>query len=445
MEDFFDGYLNVVKSTIRNKRLHKPICDELESHLREKADFYVEIGYDELTAKRKSLEEMGDPIRVAENMGKLHNLSVKQYIVLIIYYIAVAANATANFIFFTEGVNYGLVIFKNFLLVAVLMLFGIYLSVSYKRITPAVVSAINLITGIPCIWWLSLVVVHLSYGNLQSLASKMLAADYLDVGYQEPSGLTFALFGLIVVFYVVTLVLTVRYNYSITKSCGRLKTIFYIVSAILIFVFAVTFEITYREVERQELITAQSFAAIRADFLNYIENEGKSLDGKAEDVLDRFPNVSFDTSIRSDGNGGEITQLRAKQGAAVLEFDIRENESFSAKLYFDEENYSSVNVLSIISRKSVRNHKDYLLITSDALAAVNNEFELITNDDTIAQTVHMFKELNCLSLQYGYNKDDDMRVLHIRSFGPESLFYDTNDFYITEESGCIVMKDSILN
>ena len=40
----FDDYLNSVKHNIKNKKLHEPICAELESHLRDSADFYVEIG-----------------------------------------------------------------------------------------------------------------------------------------------------------------------------------------------------------------------------------------------------------------------------------------------------------------------------------------------------------------------------------------------------------------
>ena len=81
----FDDYLNSVKHNIKNKKLHAPICAELESHLRDSADFYVEIGYDEETANKKALEDMGEPAIVGENLAKLHNLSVGQILVEILF------------------------------------------------------------------------------------------------------------------------------------------------------------------------------------------------------------------------------------------------------------------------------------------------------------------------------------------------------------------------
>ena len=71
----FDAYLNSVKRNIKNKKLHATICAELESHLQDSSDFYVEIGYDEETANRKALEDMGEPTTVGESMAKLHKLS----------------------------------------------------------------------------------------------------------------------------------------------------------------------------------------------------------------------------------------------------------------------------------------------------------------------------------------------------------------------------------
>ena len=55
----FDDYLNTVRQYIDNKKLHAPICAELESHLQDSADFYVEIGYDEETANKKVMMSAG--------------------------------------------------------------------------------------------------------------------------------------------------------------------------------------------------------------------------------------------------------------------------------------------------------------------------------------------------------------------------------------------------
>lgn len=74
----FDQYLNVVKTCIKNKRLHGEICDELESHLQAEKDYYMKIGYDETAAELKAVEAMGEPVEMGEKMAGLHELSTHQ-------------------------------------------------------------------------------------------------------------------------------------------------------------------------------------------------------------------------------------------------------------------------------------------------------------------------------------------------------------------------------
>lgn len=136
----FDDYLNVVRQNIKNKKLHAPICAELESHLQDAADFYVEIGYDEVTAKYKALEDMGPPHNAAEDLAKLHKLSVWQIVAEVIYaaIFAVAMYLTP----FSIIVNMLSIWAYAFSFVTVTVLAGFVLSVRHKRILPACLATI---------------------------------------------------------------------------------------------------------------------------------------------------------------------------------------------------------------------------------------------------------------------------------------------------------------
>ena len=136
----FDDYLNTVKQNIKNKKLHAPICAELESHLQDSADFYVEIGYDEETANQKALEDMGEPATVGENMAKLHKLSVGQVIVEILF-VTFAVMKLIDILWVSTVLMFcNWVYCGDTLTMLCLTFIGFALALHHKRLLPAVMS-----------------------------------------------------------------------------------------------------------------------------------------------------------------------------------------------------------------------------------------------------------------------------------------------------------------
>lgn len=146
----FDDYLNTVRQNIKNKKLHAPICAELESHLQDSADFYVEIGYDEETANRKALEDMGEPATVGENMAKLHKLSVPQIIVEVLFclFVVIKVCEIVWFSFLESLFPTTLVFAEEFVVMLFTVFVGSVLSLRHKRNLPVGMSVLYAVSGI---------------------------------------------------------------------------------------------------------------------------------------------------------------------------------------------------------------------------------------------------------------------------------------------------------
>lgn len=66
-------YLDEVIALIKDKSAKRKIRKELENHIDDRIEYYLDSGYDEETAERKALERMGNAKEIAEDMQKLHN------------------------------------------------------------------------------------------------------------------------------------------------------------------------------------------------------------------------------------------------------------------------------------------------------------------------------------------------------------------------------------
>ena len=53
-----NSYLEKVENYIKNKSAKKQILSELEAHIEDKTDYYLDIGYEREEAEQKALEEM---------------------------------------------------------------------------------------------------------------------------------------------------------------------------------------------------------------------------------------------------------------------------------------------------------------------------------------------------------------------------------------------------
>lgn len=66
-------YIDTVLLHVKNKAYRKDIEAELMSHIEEREEYYLEIGWEKETASAKALENMGDPKQVGEEMNRIHS------------------------------------------------------------------------------------------------------------------------------------------------------------------------------------------------------------------------------------------------------------------------------------------------------------------------------------------------------------------------------------
>ena len=67
-----NSFIDKVSKQIKDKHYRKLITAELESHLLDKIDYYVDIGYSREDAEKRATEEMGNPDDTAVPLNSLH-------------------------------------------------------------------------------------------------------------------------------------------------------------------------------------------------------------------------------------------------------------------------------------------------------------------------------------------------------------------------------------
>lgn len=77
-----EEYKKEVCSQIRWKRAHKEISKELEAHILDQRDCYVEAGEEESFALEKAIKEMGDPVMVGAQLDSIHRPKVQSTMII---------------------------------------------------------------------------------------------------------------------------------------------------------------------------------------------------------------------------------------------------------------------------------------------------------------------------------------------------------------------------
>lgn len=67
-----NAYLNAVCQQLRWKKAHKPILEEVEAHITDQKNAYINGGIDEETAIDRAIKDMGDPIIVGGQLDRVH-------------------------------------------------------------------------------------------------------------------------------------------------------------------------------------------------------------------------------------------------------------------------------------------------------------------------------------------------------------------------------------
>lgn len=68
-----DEYINEVTALIKNKTVRNDVKKELEAHIDDRTQYYLDAGYDEEISVKRAVEMMGSPEKVAKSLEKLHN------------------------------------------------------------------------------------------------------------------------------------------------------------------------------------------------------------------------------------------------------------------------------------------------------------------------------------------------------------------------------------
>ena len=72
MAETIREYLDTVQEQIRWKRARPVVARELEQHLTDQRDAFLEEGNPPETAERLAVEEMGDPVTVGTELDRVH-------------------------------------------------------------------------------------------------------------------------------------------------------------------------------------------------------------------------------------------------------------------------------------------------------------------------------------------------------------------------------------
>ena len=306
----FDDYINTVKNSIKNKKLHAPICAELESHLQDSADFYVEIGYDEETANRKALVDMGEPTTVGENMAKLHKLSVPQIIVEVLFclfvIIKVIETSIVGFMMvsmFPTPSMYA----EEFVIMLFTFFVGIMLSLRHKRLLPAIMSGFYALQGILFTAGCFHAIISQLSGQWETYLTSM-ELDVYPINLNDEISIASIIISVsITAFLMFLLVRVEKQIFSPTVNTKKIKKIFYctsipILAALLTLTVATK---TYlRQIDIQE---KAEYDKVLADLCDYcLENEKITKDD-IQRVVEHFDYLEFkeydnSKNIFSDSN-----------------------------------------------------------------------------------------------------------------------------------------------
>ena len=90
--DMKNDYLSVISKRIKDKNTQKQIYSELEGHIQDKIDYYIELGYSDDEAEKRAVEDMGEPDDAILPLRELHSRAGRNLLIIVslIFFAAVA-------------------------------------------------------------------------------------------------------------------------------------------------------------------------------------------------------------------------------------------------------------------------------------------------------------------------------------------------------------------
>lgn len=123
-----DKYIDNVCNQIRYKKVHKFIKKELENHIVDQKNVFIQQGLDEQTALNKAIEEMGDPILVGNQFNTIHRPKPEWSIIFFTAIMVITSFIINILIFKDKNLINSTVIFKLFMsiILGTVLLVAIY-------------------------------------------------------------------------------------------------------------------------------------------------------------------------------------------------------------------------------------------------------------------------------------------------------------------------------
>lgn len=100
-----EEYINEVTALIKNKAVRNDVKKELEAHIDDRTEYYLNAGYDEDVSLKRAVEMMGSPKDVAESFEKLHNNTLWIMISIASLFVYIIGLIYANFNYTFAYVN----------------------------------------------------------------------------------------------------------------------------------------------------------------------------------------------------------------------------------------------------------------------------------------------------------------------------------------------------
>lgn len=412
----FDDYLNVVKLNIKNKKLHAPICTELESHLQDSADFYVEIGYDEVTAKYKALEDMGPPHYVAEDLAKLHKLSAGQIFAEGIYTLLMIPVIVMALLSPIISISYSHAFF--FMLMPILA--GYILSVCHKRVLPARLAVISAVVNFKVLisFW-SETVARLTgqwadYRTIQEIAYGV-----------KNQNIIISIFSFILTVAVIGLLIFTYRKISIyirtpNISSVNFKRVFSFVAIPLLCIVFTSVQATDIYLNKADIEEHEEWCSVVEKFCDYcVENE-KITVNDIDDVLAHFDYLEFKEYNHTDDPSctRHLSAIIGEKSEAFPHFYICVMEDGSIEIEV---------VAYILNSVWEQEDKGYTF--------GSNPLERLNQGDNVTKFIDVVKDENLLFF-YRYDAADD-EVTYSTWFSTGESVFESFDFYVTVDSGII--------
>lgn len=347
----FDDYLNVVKLNIKNQKLHAPICTELESHLQDSADFYVEIGYDEATANEKALADMGDPIPVGESMAKIYKLSGWQKLWLTVFFFVISlklidlllscvyVHGWIGNLFYEPIGDFEFI--GEFISMLITVAVGFVMALRTKRIAPAVAVMLIPVLDVSSIWVFSFVSWVAIRGKLDEYLTAVREYDYIPkfnvIDYVVPIVIS-VLAVSVLIFAFVSIIRIIKKPFSDSRRIKKNATVLMLV---LVSVSIAIYMGIFNYVDKKDNAQFEMYSQVVADMCDLCLENGKLTAEDFDMVMDKFDYLDFVEADQNWWGSYYDTALEAEIGEATM---------ISSRLYIGKGSNGSFSIVAYASR-----------------------------------------------------------------------------------------------